>query len=122
MSPARPPKGPDAWNGPPRVVSLSDIARKMGKPRNRALETMARRDAPPGKQTARCMVWDEGDVDAYLATLEPRKGPQATCDRNHPMKESPSGRRYCPTCDVRRHKEKRQRDKVQQDEQGSAKP
>src|ERR1035441_7618763 len=124
MSPARPPKGPD-------VVSLSGVARLavdagLGeKDKSYAQWLMDRKvhpQAPEGTQTDAGMVWWRTEVVAFLAVWEPRKGPQATCDRNHPMKESPSGRRDCPTCDVRRHKEKRQRDKVQQDEQGSAKP
>jgi hypothetical protein len=68
--------------------------------------------APEGTQTAAGMIWHRPAVEAFLAVWEPQKGPQATCDQGHPMKESPSGRRYCPTCDVRRHKEKRERDRA----------
>jgi hypothetical protein len=109
------------------VVSLSDIAAMPeihGKGRTYAQWVMDREvhpQAPEGTQTAAGMIWHRPAVEAFLAVWEPQKGPQATCDRNHPMKESPSGRRYCPTCDVRRHKEKRQRDKAASNEQGSAK-
>ena len=95
----------------------------QGKGRTYAQWVMDRKvhpDAPEGTQTDAGMIWDRPAVEAFLAVWEPQKGPQATCDRNHPMKVMPNGRRYCPTCDVRRHKEKRQRDKTASNEQGSA--
>ena len=97
------------------MVSLSDIAAKLGKDKSYAQFVMDREihpEAPVGTQTAAGMIWHRPEAWAFLEVWEPQKGPQATCDKGHPMKESPSGRRYCPTCDVRRHKEKRERDRA----------
>jgi hypothetical protein len=111
MSPARPPKGPD-------VVSLSDIAAMpeiQGKGRTYAQWVMDREvhpQAPEGTQTAAGMIWHRPEVVAFLKAWKPRKGPQDECDLGHPMVVSPSGRRYCPTCDVHRHLDQRDRDRA----------
>jgi hypothetical protein len=116
---------PGDWRAPPDVVALSDIAGMAGRPRDQVWKKLMGLRGPPvpeseGTQTAAGMIWDRPEVVAFLEVWEPQKGPQATCDRNHPMKVMPNGRRYCPVCDVRRHKEKRQRDKTASNEQGSA--
>jgi hypothetical protein len=116
---------PKGWAPPPDVVAHGDVSQMLAVARDmdghgvydrfRAKWVMNREvhpDAPEGTQSAAGMIWDRPVVEAFLEAWKPQKGPQATCDRNHPMKESPSGRRYCPTCDVRRHKEKRERDRA----------
>ena len=137
--PARPrtPAGPD-------VVSLGDIAVMLGKDKSYAQWLMSKPGAPPGTQTSAGKIRSRAAVVKFIETWEPgwhpSKGPRGTCDQGHTLEVRDDGTRIpCRICDVRRHKspavreanaagmrarraaEKRQRDEIQQDEQGSAK-
>ena len=127
------------------MVSLGDIAVMLGKDKTYAQWLMSKPGAPPGTQTSAGKIRSRAAVvkfiEAYEPGWRPADGPREKCDQGHTLEVRADGTRIpCRKCDVRRHKspavreanaagmrarraaEKRQRDEIQQDEQGSAKP
>ena len=60
------------WEGPPDVVTLSDVAAMYGVTRQRVavlLDPRVNAEVPPGTRTSAGMVYDRADVIAYAVWL-----------------------------------------------------